>query len=117
MWPMKKTTVLIPQSSAKLDEEKSHLVDVAKLKTWRDIGDSFNYLGRTMVATSHEKIIVMPSSLYKIPCLTAEYADEHGIIHKIELSMAVCKKLMASQPAALPATPGQPPAAAHEAPG
>ena len=51
---------------------------ITELKAFRDIGETFSYLGRTCVVTGHSYC----ESGDAIPMLRFDYADNHGVIHE-----------------------------------
>lgn len=86
MWPFKKKA-----------EEKTPAVDhIGALQNWRPIGSSFTYLGRRMVVCGHYRIEYGGgmTPMRVVPCLQADYADDHGVIRHIEFSHAEAVALM-----------------------
>lgn len=65
---------------------------VARLREFREIGQTFNYLGRTCVVTAHESA---RPGLGHVPQLNADYADDHGVIHGITFSVDELPGLLA----------------------
>jgi hypothetical protein len=70
MWPF----------SRKKDQPKESYLEVGikELKEFRDIGDSFKYLGRTMVVTRHHTF----DGFDVWPKLICDYADNHGVLRQ-----------------------------------
>jgi hypothetical protein len=54
---------------------------IAELMKFRRMGESFNYLGRRMIVTGHCEWMPGMATIYYIPCLKADYADDLGILH------------------------------------
>ncbi len=57
---------------------------VDDLKKFRDIGETFNYLGRTCIVTSH---IRHDMCLGSLPALLCDYVDKHGVIRNISFGL------------------------------
>ena len=68
MWPFKK----------KEPERDMTGEAIEKLKAFRDVGETFNYLGRTCVVTGHWKFVPYRGA---VPMLTFDYCDDHGRLH------------------------------------
>ena len=56
---------------------------IKTLKEFRDIGETFHYLGRLCVCLGHS--MFYPHAGGTIPMFCFEYADDHGIIHSHSL--------------------------------
>ena len=69
MWPFTKEKEHKPNRTQECIE---------KLKAFRDIGQTFNYLGRVCVVTAHDEFYPY---IGKVPLLKFDYADDHGVIH------------------------------------
>lgn len=77
--------------------------EIAALMAWRPIGGLFEYLGREMAVTGYST----PTYTYcmyggyesgRRPCLRADYADNHGVLHNVSFSMSEARAIMAAQP-------------------
>ena len=79
MWPSKEDYV---------DKE------IAKLKAFRDIGETFNYLGRTCVVTGHWGGGV---DIGIIPELRFNYCDDLGVIRSYSIGQAELPGLIKRQ--------------------
>lgn len=74
MWPFKKRAP---------EPERDWLAEgIAELKAFRDIGQTFNYLGRTCIVCSHTTII----GLLILPRLECDYVDDAGVIRRVMFS-------------------------------
>lgn len=63
------------------DERKRKFDDeVAKLKSFRDIGEKFNYLGAKMIVVAHFRRGVDPEGTYQEPILKCDYINNLGEI-------------------------------------
>ena len=67
MWPFTKTE----------PRENGTLEAVNKLKAFRDVGETFQYLGRKCVVTGH--VEMMPWGF--VPLLKFDYCDKNGVLH------------------------------------
>jgi hypothetical protein len=56
---------------------------IKELRAFRDLGETFNYLGREVVVTGHFTHFMAMYHCSLIPQLRGDYADECGIIHNI----------------------------------
>lgn len=52
---------------------------IAKLKAFRDVGQTFNYLGRTCIVSRHCEWWPYAGC---IPRLVCDYADDYGVIRQ-----------------------------------
>lgn len=59
---------------------------VKELKAWRDVGQSFVYLGKEMVVCRHSRLEMNGHFCQVIPEVQARYVDNHGVIHTIAIS-------------------------------
>lgn len=85
MWPFK------PKPKAPCWKQQG----VEAFKAFRDIGQTFNYLGRTCIVTRHWMLwpYVGP-----IPELHADYVDECGIVRSISFLLGELPGLKAQNP-------------------
>lgn len=67
---------------------------IERLKAWRDIGDTFEYLGKTCVVTRHYKVY----GHGKRPCIIACYADNNGILRDAYFSVDEIEAIQRTQP-------------------
>lgn len=76
MWPFNKKNTDTDTDT----EPKSNLTQEAidDLKSFRDIGEKFNYMGIEMIVKSHYYLIPHPFAI--IPRILAVYADKHGVL-------------------------------------
>lgn len=72
MWPFKKKQEV---KETKVDHTA---LAIEKFKEFRQIGETFNYLGRTCLVTSH---CHYEPWFGLVPELKFEYADNNGVIH------------------------------------
>ena len=92
MWPFKK-------KDAKPAEPDCRTALIQQLESWRAIGQEFEYLGRRMIVSRHYSIAGgYPMGLYLQPGISADYADDIGVIHSVSFSAAESMALMAAQP-------------------
>jgi len=68
MWPFKK----------KEFERNAKVEAIAKLKAFRDVGETFKYLGRTCVVTGHWEFWPYAGI---VPILKFDYCDDSGRLH------------------------------------
>lgn len=75
MWPFKK--------NKNREERRADCVtaQIAELKAFRDIGDTFFHLGRTCIVTSHSTWL---PGLGWAPRLSFDYCDDLGVLHSRE---------------------------------
>lgn len=81
MWPFKH----------KSEPESDYIVNVtpdARLKAFRDIGETFNYLGRECVVTGHGKLVGIGLAVVYQSELCADYCDNNGVIRQIKFSLS-----------------------------
>lgn len=78
--------------------KKSAKVELAEqLRAWRPIGATFEYLGRTCVVTSHWHLEGWGEcGLRSVVGITADYADDNGVIRSVQFSAAESRALMES---------------------
>ena len=71
MWPF-----------SKKEEPKENRTQacIDELRAFRNVGETFNYLGRTCIVTGH---CDFHPYVGIIPMLKFDYADEHGVIHSM----------------------------------
>lgn len=78
MWPFK--------NKERVNEESSKdtiTIAINKLKEFRDVGETFNYLGRTCIVTGHCDIKYQGiySTIVIVPLLKFDYCDNYGVLH------------------------------------
>lgn len=78
MWPLKK------KDTRKLLQTKSDLTQetIDDLKSFRDIGEKFNYMGIEMIVESHYSTMINPCVTF--PRILAAYKDYHGVLRHVE---------------------------------
>lgn len=59
----------------------------APLRAFRDIGDTFNYLGRECIVTSHGRIVSEGFAMFYQAELCADYCDNDGVIRQLRFSL------------------------------
>lgn len=84
MWPFRKKD----RESSCLDE------GLKKLAAFREVGETFNYLGRTCVVTRHWDYI---TDLGVIPVLMFDYTDKHGVLHSRTATLGELPGIIAQQ--------------------
>ena len=73
--------------------------EIATLWNWRKIGDSFTYLDIQMVVTGHSIVHDFPPYHYSVrPQLSADYADNCGVIHNISFNYEEALAIINNQP-------------------
>ncbi len=84
MWPFKKT------------EPKPDPINdaIAELKAFRDIGETFIYLGRTCMVTAHFEHW---PHIGAVPMLKFDYCDNHGVLHSDSVWIALLPGLIKQQ--------------------
>lgn len=88
MWPFsKKEEPKEAITQACIDELKA-------FKAFREVGETFNYLGRTCVVTGHADF---HPYVGVIPMLKFDYADDHGIIHSMSANIRELPALVKQQ--------------------
>jgi hypothetical protein len=95
MWPFSKTQATEQKVDPLVTAEDAA---IGALKEWRDVGEEFTYLGRTMRVTAHYRISLFCWSICKIPCIQAEYVDDNGVIRQAMFSVPECEALIVQQP-------------------
>ena len=87
MWPFKTKAHAVggfvepAKSKWELDQSR-----VEALRSWRDVGQEFEYLGRRMVVVGHSRIEFAHMSMWLVPEVRARYADDKGQVHELALS-------------------------------
>lgn len=76
IWPFKRARI-----ASKSDR-------VQPFRDFRSIGETFTYLGRTCVVTDY-------CGVFGEPLLSADYADDRGIIHNVMFSIEELPALIA----------------------
>ena len=84
MWPFKK----------KEHEPNRNLEDISKLRAFRDVGETFNYLGRTCIVTGHWECFPY---LGIIPVLKFDYCDDLGKLHSASARLSELPALINQQ--------------------
>lgn len=79
MWPFKKKEPEEP----KIDITQ---IKIDELKSFRCIGEKFNYLGVTIIVTGHSELYSIGLSLGRRPMLSGNYKNEKGEIKDISFS-------------------------------
>lgn len=76
------------------EKTESFEQQVQALREFRDLGETFNYLGRTMIVTGHwdDHPEIRPWAVLK-----CDYADDSGVIRKIEFGPSELPGLIAQQ--------------------
>ena len=87
MWPFK-------EKEPKEKEPNHGAETVAELKAFRDIGETFNYLGRTCIVTGHAEWWM---DIGIIPKLRFDHCDNPGVIHSSSASPAELPGLINQQ--------------------
>lgn len=93
MWPFKRKPEK-PTEPVKSQAE----IDSEALRKWRDVGESFHYLGREMVVTGHGGFDIaggwpMPSISWRC-FLSANYVDGNGVIRSHQFGRKEAMSLM-----------------------
>lgn len=86
MWPFKKSAESQPAKPDSMHEA------IEALRSFRDIGQSFNYLGRKCIVTSHWDL---DPFLGAVATLRADYVDDHGVLHQVSFLRRELKALRA----------------------
>jgi hypothetical protein len=85
MWPFKsKKEVAAKESEFDCAVESAIDCAVNEIKKFRDVGETFNYLGRTCIVTTYGQYCPYLGVMPKIHC---DYADDKGVIHSISFSI------------------------------
>lgn len=58
-----------------------------KMLSFRRRGETFCYLGITMMVTGHWKIIFSPYGVNREPSLHCDYVDKNGVLHTCSFSV------------------------------
>lgn len=99
MWSFKKKVEAI--------EQNPNMEMINQLVAWRAIGAEFTYLGRRMIVSGHFRVGGgFPLPMFVAPGLSADYADDHGVIHSIRFSSGESTAIMEQQPNAGGKPPG-----------
>jgi hypothetical protein len=74
-------------------EKETLIIDLTterinELRAFRDIGDTFNYLGRTIIVTGHSTIMSSQFFFSRFPMLLGDYVDNEGIIRQVKFDYA-----------------------------
>lgn len=88
MWPFATNSKQKNDSSSKSPQQ-----EITELKEWRDVGDTFMYLGQELSVVSHCRL-VQGLSIHLIPVLEAEYIDRNGVIRTHEFSLEQAQMLI-----------------------
>ena len=90
MWPFK------TKQKEKLEPSLTAQT-IMRLEDWRAVGDEFTYMGRTMIVSGHYRVL-QGIGMHLSPGITADYADDLGVIRNIQFSAAESVALMNKQP-------------------
>jgi len=97
-----KAAVLVEKESQ--ERKAADDLRLARIKWLREqfpMGQTFDYLGRDCMPTSHAELRGNPyAGWLEHPRLFADYADDHGVIHSVEFSLAEAKAIRPSLEAA-----------------
>ena len=84
MWPFNKR-----------ESKPNHFEEgISKLKEFRDIGETFNYLGRTCIVTAHYD---GHFEMGFYPILKFDYCDDLGVLHNMTACVSELPCLMKQQ--------------------
>ena len=86
------------ERSIKPTEPTWHETFIAKMIEWRKIGETFKYLGREFVVTSHCDYVVGIYFITAVPLLKADYCDDIGVIHQMQFGSHMITLIMESNP-------------------
>lgn len=86
MWPFREK-----ETKTKIDGTKKA---VDELKAFRDIGETFNYLGITCIVTGHCEYLGM---IGFVPILICDYVDGRGQIRQAKFSLRELPGLIKQQ--------------------
>ena len=81
------------------------LAAIEELRSFRELGETFNYLGRVIVVTGHYTYSVSEYHCSLTPKLCGDYVDERGIIHKISFDFQELGGLKKQNPACASGAP------------
>lgn len=76
------------------DTEKRLEAEIEEFRQFRDIGETFNYLGRTLIVTAHTETAVDLGEYARLRC---DYADNDGVIRQISFQPRELPALIAQQ--------------------
>jgi hypothetical protein len=88
IWPFKKRE---PRPDWRRDA-------IARLQAWRKIGETFEYLGRQCVVTGHFEQSFHDLGVSTFVQLSADYADDLGVIRNVSFGWQEAKALMERHP-------------------
>lgn len=71
---------------------------IKELEAWRGLGETFEYLGRTMCVTRHYGLATCGYSCYRYPAILADYADNNGKIHSVTFTVDEIEAIQRTQP-------------------
>lgn len=77
-----------------MNEANRRQAEIDSFQAFREIGETFNYLGRICVVTGHSKFDPISGVL---PRLTFDYADNLGVIHSEIASIEKLPAIKAQQ--------------------
>lgn len=93
-WLFHKAEVKV-EENPKLTERELKIIE---LKEWRGIGETFEYLGRTMYVTKHYYVATGVYHCFRCPVIHADYADNNGKIHSVTFSLTEIEAIKRTQP-------------------
>lgn len=83
MWPFKSK----PKSNP-----SEEVLD--KLRAFREVGETFNYLGRTCIVTGHFDLLPLVGF---VPMLKFDYCDDLGVLHSMSAGVGELPGLIKQQ--------------------
>lgn len=92
LWPFNRKPIAQPKQKS----WKQLAVD--EMKEWRGIGETFLYLGRECVVTGYFHYVPSHLGIDCVVQLSAEYADDLGVIRYCQFNWGEVKAMMAKQP-------------------
>jgi len=90
MWPFKKNEAPAQPS------RKQQLV--AEMRAWREVGETFTYLGRVCVVTGYATLLPHRLGINVCVELLADYSDDHGVIRSVAFSPVEWRAIAEQQP-------------------
>ena len=85
------------EEEARLDDEKAKAKNqamISKMRKWRDVGQSFEYLGKMMVVARLSSFSFGFLYCIESPQLTARYVNAAGEFKELSFTMAETEALM-----------------------
>lgn len=98
MWPFNHKTNggKTPEENAWFRQRSIEDAAIATLREWRDVGQTFDYLGRSMCVVRHSH--PGPYGLVRVPAITATYADDNGVLREHVFDSTQCAVMIQEQP-------------------